>query len=747
MTYCEVIVEIAHENVSRLFTYRVPDGMALVPGTRAMVPFGPRRVEGYVLRLKDDPGDVPKEKVRDVLRPLEDYPALIPALIDLAHWLTEQTHCLLVEALRLMLPAQMRGGRVKEKSTQMARLAVSGDALEEAVAAQSRAPRRADILNALRGGDLPASELRALSADGVAKLVSAGLIELYDEETLRRPYSPPSDTAPEPELTDDQCRVLDEILPAMARGEGRFLLSGVTGSGKTEVYIRAVREALKAGKSAIVLVPEIALTPQMTGWFRARFGEGSAVLHSRLSDGERFDEWRRIRRGDARVVIGARSAVFAPVQNLGILIIDEEHETTYLSDKHPRYDAREVAQRRCEREGAVLLLASATPSLKSFARTIPHLKSALGPLTLLDMPRRVLGRPLPDIEVVDMRMELARGNRSVFSQALDGALRECFQKGEQAMLFINRRGHSTFISCRACGEALRCEQCDVSLTYHRAEDVLRCHYCGLTMKPPEFCPKCGSPSIKYFGAGTQKVEEALCERFPGITTVRMDIDTTQGKDAHAKLLDTFRRGEAQALVGTQMIAKGLDFPRVTLVGVVAADATLNLPDYRSPERAFSLIVQVAGRAGRGEQKGRVIVQTYDPDHYAIQAAAKQDFRSFFESEFDRRRRGLFPPFTRLVRLLVEADAEAFAKETAEALAAEMEAFFDAEPQLLKQVVQMRAMEAPVKFIRGKARWQLFLKLYARGPTADIIEKLDALAAKGYDKQIEVFLEVDPATML
>ncbi len=745
MTYAEVIVEVAHERVAHVFTYRVPEGIRLVPGMRVLVPFGPRRVEGYALSLKADPGDVPPAKLRDVIRPLESYPALLPELVDLAGWLCEKTHCLLIEALRLMLPAQMRGGRVKEKRVQMARLLVSGEAYDAALAAQKNAPRRAQMLALLKEGDQPAAALRKVGG-GLSKLVDQGLVELYEAEALRTPFAPPSAPAPDPVLTDDQRRVLDELLPALGRGEGRFLLSGVTGSGKTEVYIRLVREALQRGKAAIVLVPEIALTPQMVGWFRARFGEGAAVLHSRLSAGERYDEWRRIRRGEARVVIGARSAVFAPTERLGLIIVDEEHEQTYLSDTHPRYDAREVAQRRGEREGATLLLASATPSLKSFARTVPTLKSSLGPLTLLEMPRRVLGRPLPDIEVVDMREELVRGNRSVFSRALDTALSACLARGEQAMLFINRRGHSTFISCRACGKTLKCDNCDVSLTYHRAGDVLRCHYCGLTQKPPDACPSCGSPSIKFFGAGTQKVEEALGERFPGVPAVRMDLDTTKGKDAHAKLLDTFRRGEARVVIGTQMIAKGLDFPCVTLVGVVAADATLHLPDYRSPERAFSLIVQVAGRAGRAEQKGRVIVQTYDPEHYAILAAARQDFRAFFDTEFDRRRRGLYPPFTRLVRLLVESEDEKRARETAEALCAEMDAFFQRQPALHRQVVQMRAMEAPVKYLRGKIRWQVFLKLYARGPTDAVIERLDGLAARPLEGA-SVYLEIDPANMM
>ena len=371
--YCEIIVEIAHENVSRLFTYAVPEGMRVVPGMRVLVPFGPRKLEGYALRVTDAshgaPNGISADKLRAVIRPLETYPALLPALVDLAYWLSERTHCLLVEALRLMLPAEMRGGRVRAKSVQWARIAADAETVEKAMA-EKRAPRRAQILQALRSGDKPAAELRKISAEGVSALVARGIIELYGEETLRRPFIDPADADTDFTLTEDQCQALDAILPAMRGGAGRFLLSGVTGSGKTEVYIRAVREALKGGKTAIVLVPEIALTPQMAGWFHRRFGEAAAVLHSRLSAGERFDEWRRIRRGDARVVIGARSAVFAPVQNLGILIVDEEHETTYLSDAHPRYDAREVAQRRCGAEGAALLLSSATPSLVSFARTV-----------------------------------------------------------------------------------------------------------------------------------------------------------------------------------------------------------------------------------------------------------------------------------------------------------------------------------------------------------------------------------------
>lgn len=369
-----------------------------------------------------------------------------------------------------------------------------------------------------------------------------------------------------------------------------------------------VQQTLKQGKAAMILVPEIALTPQMVSWFRGRFGEIAAVLHSRLSAGEKFDEWRRIRRGDAKVVIGARSAVFAPCENLGLIVIDEEHETTYISDRSPRYDARDVAEWRCHHEGAMLVLASATPSILSFAR------ARRGDLTLLEMPNRVMNRPLPSVEIVDMRTELTNGNRSIFSSLLQSRLKQCLQAGEQAMLLMNRRGYNSFVSCRNCGQSVKCPNCDIAMTYHLigGDGQLHCHYCGHAAPVPNKCPECGSPYIRYFGAGTQKVEDDLKKLLPDVSVVRMDIDTTAGKDGHRKLLDTFRSGKAQVLVGTQMIAKGLDFPKVTLVGVIAADQTLNLPDYRSRERTFQLLTQVAGRAGRSTLPGQVVIQTYKP---------------------------------------------------------------------------------------------------------------------------------------
>ena len=635
----QVIVDIVHENVAHTFTYRVPEGMPLSVGQRVEVPFGPRKKEGVVVALTER-CDLPPERLRDVIAPLEDYPAILPCLLTLARRMADSAHCPLAETLRLMLPAEMRGGRVQVKQQPVARLAIPPEQVEEAMTAQGRSQKRRALLALLRdGAPHPVGEMKLVVCEpleSLRQLAAAGLVELWQQEVLRRPGGGMSAPVPDPELTPSQREALEIMLPELEQGTGRFLLHGVTGSGKTEVFIRLVRRAIEMGKSAMILVPEIALTPQMVDWFRARFGPVAAVLHSRLSAGERFDEWRRIRRGDARVIIGARSAVFAPTERLGLIVVDEEHETTYLSDRHPRYDAREVAQWRCEEEDATLLLASATPSILSFA------KARRGDYTLVEMPTRVLNRPMPEVEIIDMRRELEQGNRSVLSGRLVSGLRDCLRHGQQAMLLMNRRGYNAFISCRSCGHVMKCPNCDVSLTYHvqGGDGQLHCHYCGHAEPPPQVCPECGSRYIRYFGAGTQKVEEELRRLFPGVGVARMDIDTTSGKDGHQRLLDEFRSGRARVLVGTQMIAKGLDFPRVTLVGVVAADMTLNLPDYRSRERTFQLLTQVAGRAGRGELPGQVIIQTYKPEDPTILASSRQDYRAFFEEEFARRRTGL-----------------------------------------------------------------------------------------------------------
>ena len=744
--FCQVIIDIVHENVASPFTYRIPDGMALEPGQRVAVPFGRREKEGIVLSLSEE-CDIDPARIRDVLKPLEDYAAVPPELMELARQMAEDVHCPLAETLRLMLPAQMRGGRVRVKTERTARLAVSPEEAGVLAEGEKRSRKRADLLRILADGKIHTiKELAEKVRDpheALKKLAADGTVILDDEETLRTPggsFAQPED--PGFTLTPGQEEALGEILPCLRGKGGRFLLHGVTGSGKTEVFMAAVRNVLALGRSAIILVPEIALTPQMVAWFRGRFGPVAAVIHSRLSPGERFDEWRRIRRGDARVVIGARSAVFSPARDLGLIVVDEEHENTYLSDHHPRYDARDIANSRCRRENATLILASATPSILSFAR------ARRGDYMLLEMPSRVQDRPLPEVEIVDMREELENGNRTVLSSALRRALKDCAAQGGQAMLLMNRRGYNSFVSCRSCGYVVKCPNCDISMTYHvDSEDgLLRCHYCGQAVKPPASCPECGSRYIRYFGAGTQKVEEEVGKLLPGVSTIRMDYDTTGGKDGHGKILEEFRSGRARILIGTQMIAKGLDFPRVTLVGVIAADMTLNLPDYRSRERTFQLLTQVAGRAGRGEKPGKVIVQTYKPEDPVIGYAAAQDYRSFFEDEFNRRRRGLYPPFTLLARFLAESVREEAAAAAADRLEQETRQLVESHPDWGRKLLLISNDFPGVKVLRGKSRRHVLMKMLVSSEADEMIAAMTELAC-GTFENTEVWFEVNPTTMM
>ena len=745
--FAQVIVDIVHENVAHVFTYRVPEGSSITPGTRVLVPFGPRKVEGLVLSLSEDT-DYPKEKIKAIARTLEEYPAVLPALIDLSREMAQTAHCPLAETLRLMLPAAMRGGRVKEKTELYAKLNIPRDDIDAAAFGQKRSPRRALLLTLLKDGEShPVRELQLMVKDpleALKKLEAMGLVRLTQEVVYRSPYEDMAvREVADPPLMAAQQEALMEMEPALKNGAGAFLLHGVTGSGKTEVYIRLVRKTLAQGKGAIVLVPEIALTPQMVQWFRDRFGPVAAVLHSRLSQGERFDEWRRIRQGQARVVVGARSAVFAPVERLGLIVVDEEHEQSYFSEHHPRYDAREVAQSRCKREGGVLLLSSATPSILSFA------KALRGDYTLLEMPSRVMDRPLPEVTVVDMRKELEAGNRSIFSCLLQQKLRECMERGNQAMLFLNRRGYQSFVSCRSCGYVVKCGQCDIAMTYHQTggDGRMHCHYCGFVANPPEVCPQCGSKYIRYFGLGTQKVEEEVQKLLPGVPVLRMDNDTTGGKDAHHRMLSSFRAGDYKILIGTQMIAKGLDFPNVTLVGVVAADMTLNLPDYRSPERTFQLLTQVAGRAGRANEPGEVVVQTYKPEHPVILSAAAQDYRAFYQMEFQRRRTGLYPPFTVLCRLLVESEQGQEAQKTCQQLHEACQAYVREHPILEKRVLLMRMDEAPVKMIRGKTRYHVLFKLFEHPDIRPLAGFLSDLSLEQSGPKSQVYFEWNPASMM
>ncbi|MDR1663412.1 MAG: primosomal protein N' [Clostridiales bacterium] len=591
MIYVSVCVDSASPEVDRLFTYYVPDEIAeaVVPGMRVQVPFGlgNKMYKAYVTGFAEQP-DIPPGKIKPVARVLGSYPVFTEETLALAFWMKEKYYATLALCMRCVLPSGLTGDGVPPKPRQ-----------------KKAAGKKESALNGGRAGW--------------------------------------------PEPTDEQQAAINAILPKLrgrvSENSPVFLLHGVTGSGKTEVYLHIIAETLKLGKQAIVLVPEIALTPQTVALFTERFGEAVAVTHSRLSGGERFRLWKRALDGEVSVMIGPRSAVFTPFKQLGAIIIDEEHEHTYQSENTPKYDAREVARRRAAVCGAVTVMGSATPSLESYYRAAEERR-----YTLLKLTERV-NRMFPSVEVTDMRRELAEGNVSLFGRPCMAALAETFAEGRHALLFLNRRGHSSFVSCRWCGHVLKCVNCDVNYTWHSAGEKLLCHYCGREVALPSECPACGSEYLKNFGLGTQKVEEEMSLHFPGIKCLRMDFDSTKGKDGHGKILESFRRGEAQVLIGTQMIAKGLDFPNVVLVCVLAADMSLFSGDFRAGEYTFQLLTQVSGRAGRAGYSGRVFLQTYNPEHYAIELARKSNYEAFYKREIALRKSMRYPPFTHIFEVL------------------------------------------------------------------------------------------------
>ncbi|NQU95156.1 MAG: primosomal protein N' [Candidatus Omnitrophica bacterium] len=539
-------------------------------------------------------------------------------------------------------------------------------------------------------------------------------------------------------LTSEQERVMESVLHKIEQEDYKtFVLHGITSSGKTEIYLQAIERVLSKGKTSIVLVPEIALTPQTVERFAGRFGDRVAVLHSGLIGSMRYSEWKRIKDGTARVVVGARSAIFSPVNNLGLIVIDEEHETSYKQDDAPRYHARDVALMRAKLSNCPVILGSATPSLESFYMAKKE------HLELVRLTKRIDDRSLPKVKIVDMRMELATRKRIVmFSQVLLDAIERTLREKKQAMIFLNRRGFSTYISCKKCGLVLKCKKCDSVLVYHYKGKSLVCHYCNFRTAPPEICPQCRASYMKYFGVGTEKVESELARFFPGARIARMDTDTTKKRGSHEEILGEFRKHNIDILVGTQMIAKGHDFPRVTLVGVVNADVTLNLPDFRASERTFNLLAQVAGRAGRGEDGGEVIIQTYAPGHYSLLAASKHDYEKFYAEEIKTRKDLFFPPFCHIIKLTVRSRSEQSAVDASQNLRRFLEQKFSAKDKEAVKIVG--PAPSPVSKIRGYYRWNVLLKGKNRSIACEAAKK----ALINYRKPIGVFLavDVDPISM-
>ncbi len=554
-------------------------------------------------------------------------------------------------------------------------------------------------------------------------------------------------------MTPEQQDVYDRIRRAVLARERRiFLLHGVTGSGKTEVYLQSIQTCLDQGREAIVLVPEISLTPQMVERFKGRFGHQVAVLHSRLSHGERYDEWRKIVRREVRVVIGARSAVFAPFTKLGLIIIDEEHESTYKQEESPKYHARDVAIARAREHGASVVLGSATPSLESMYRTsveAERLATEDRPrFELLSMASRVEGRPLPPVHIVDMREELKNGNRSMFSRALYKAIEVRLHKKEQIVLLLNRRGYATFVMCRTCGYVAQCPHCDISLTYHQSSRAVRCHYCGYAERELSVCPDCGSEHIRHFGTGTQRVEEELGKLFPGIRVIRMDVDTTTEKGSHEKWLTMFRNRQADVLLGTQMVAKGLDFPDVTLVGALAADSVLNLPDFRAAERTFQLLTQVAGRAGRHQLPGEVFVQTYTPEHYSIVSASRHDYLGFMRKEMLMRKLHHYPPFHQLVLITLSHEQVQLLIRSGEALAGRLKALAVALPKDSTEFEVLGPVASPISRIKDRYRFQCMIKYRGDSRIEELVQQaVSVLDEPVKQHKLTVSIDVDPQILM
>ncbi len=718
--FAKIIIDQDAKALDREFEYSIPDGMNVQVGMRVIVPFGNRSVQGFVVEISEN-CSFDETKVKQIERVLEDFACLKKEMLELMFYMADKLHLKLASVLRLFLPSEMRTDKIKELIVKFCGLA------DDFVMPSARAKKQLEIVEYLKEkGEEKFSEIsNKFGYAPLSALVKNGTIKVWNEQQNRIPEFDIIEKQ-ERKLTSLQQRAVDTIVENKT-----YLLHGVTGSGKTEVYMNLIEKQLEKGKSAIMLVPEISLTPQVLANFRSRFGEQVALIHSGLSAGERFDEWKRIFFGRAKVVVGARSAIFSPIENVGIIIIDEEHEQSYVSETNPRYDTHDIAAFRRKYNNCTLVLGSATPSIDSYAKAID------GEYQLVEMPVRVNGMEMPKIVVVDMLMEMRQGNNKIFSVPLYYELKNIIEEKKQAMIFINRRGFSSFQRCRQCGYVAKCSDCDVSLVYHVYENRLKCHYCGKRFKALDVCPSCGSRDIKQGAVGTERVVEELKSLFPNVPIFRMDNDTTSRKNGHRTILNEFRNAKPGILVGTQMIAKGHDFEDVLLVGIVDADQSLYQSDYRSIERTFQLITQVAGRAGRSSKQGRVILQTYSPKHYVYRFAANYDYKGFFKKEANLRKVTSFPPYARILRIL-------FSHENEKIVANECKMCYNEVKKIKEQYaddfVYLDVMKAPLNKIKNKFRYQILMRFK--------LEKADEIEKKVFETvdpkaKCSVFFEVNP----
>lgn len=727
----EVIVDITNEQVDKVFDYIATPN--ILAGQRVYVPFGKRIIEGYVLRLKEK-SELDASMLKTVIAPIDDYPVLTPEFVELNDKMRDAFHLRNVDCMRLFIPSQLRNGKAKPLYINFVETTDTFKPDEMLLNVRKNASKQIELILSLREGQLYAqSELnKKYSSANVNKLIEGGFLRQVTSAKIRRPERIEKEDK-KIILTPEQANVVTQVLE---NRDNCHLLFGVTGSGKTEVYMNVISQVLKEGKTAILLVPEISLTPQVLSTFTARFGDDVAILHSGLSDGERFDEWQRLRTGQARIAIGARSAIFAPLTNLGVIVLDEEHDPSYKAESNPRYQTHDVALFRAKFNKCPVILGSATPSLESFY------KAQKGEYMLHTLPNRANAKSLPPIEIVNLCNEMRAGNTGIFSTRLLEELIECVKLKNQAMLFLNRRGFSSYMICRECGYVAKCEDCDVSLVYHKEDNLLKCHYCNRRYKALTNCPECGSTYLRMGAIGTQKVVEELRQRFPDVTILRMDFDTTKNKNALNELLTTFANTKPCILVGTQMIAKGHDFPNVTLVGIINADMSLHFSDYRSTERTFQLITQVAGRAGRAEKEGKVILQTYTPKHYVYRFVSNYDYLGFYRKEINLREVTAFPPFTKIIRILVTSTDKDEARSTTARLYSQINDYFVLNKE---QFLFCKAMSSPVSRIETKYRFQILLR-FKLDTEPKITNFLYDVVNNDKHTKCTVFIEINPSNM-
>ena len=730
MRIAEVIVDISTSSIDKVFDYECNENIKV--GQRVFVPFGKQTIQGFVINIKDNT-NFDLGKLKKVISSIEEEIVILPELVDLMKDMQKKFHLRMVDILRLFIPSEMRTSKVRPLFETYVRLndKISYEDYKKTI--RKNAKNQLELLDVLDVNKKYSKTIlcEKYSRSAVQKLIQDNVLVESEEEKKRAPSYIKTQKVTF-EHTPLQKRAIDTILS----GNETYLLFGVTGSGKTEVYMSVIEEKIKQGKTAIMLVPEISLTPQVLANFKARFGEEVAILHSGLSVGERFDEWRRILCGEAKIVVGARSAIFAPIKNVGVIIVDEEHETSYISESNPRYNAIDVAKFRKNYNNCPLVLASATPSIASYN------KALLGEYKLVELPERVNGMPMPKIQIVDMLSEIRNGNTTIFSRVLRDELEKCVKDKKQAMLFVNRRGYSSFLRCTDCGYVAKCSDCDVTLVYHKEEQKLKCHYCGKRYRVLTKCPECGSSAIREGAVGTEQVVSMLKELYPNVEILRMDNDTTRTKNAYQEILTKFGKTKPAFLVGTQMIAKGHDFSDVTVVGIVDADQSLYHSDYRSTEKTFELITQMSGRAGRAKSEGKVILQTYVPRHYAYRFIANYDYKSFFEKELNIRKATNFPPFTKIIRLLFTGDNEEIVREYTKLCYSKVKELMN---NNLQDFVYLDAMKSPISKIKKKIRYQILMRIKEKN-CDNIVEKIYEICDNIEQNKVSLFVEIDPQNL-